>query len=157
METPKYIAFLLFLLLFGLQGQAQASPSNEQKGKVTLNQFFVINDYEFNDQGAFDRAIQSGIWHPSKGDPDVYWCGDEDLDLNLVKMNATVMHWGYVANGTGEAATANNGGSIRKRYDGNEKHLKSIGALGRNGWGGLIATDHPDWWILLGMLDGRTC
>ena len=148
MGTPKYIAFLLCLLVFGLHGQAHASSSNEHKGKVILNQFLLINDYDFNDEAAFDRAIQSGIWHPTKGDPDVYWCGDEDLDL--AKMNATVTHWAYVANGTGSSSgttTAQNDGGLRKRYDGNEKHLKSIGALGRNGWGSLIATDHPDWWI----------
>jgi hypothetical protein len=143
MGTPKCIAFLLNLLLFGLQTQALASPSNEPKKKITLNQFFVINNYEFHDKGSFDRAIQSRIWHPSKTDPDIYWCGDEDLDA--AKMNATVFHWAYVANGT--ATTSLNGNLFKRDNGNNEKALRMMGALGRDGFGELVLSDNPNWWI----------
>ena len=143
MSTPRYIAFLLCLLLFVFQTEALASPTNEPKKKITLNQFLVVNDYEFHDKRSFDHAIQSGIWHPTKSDPETYWCGDEDLDA--ARMNATVFHWAYVANGTGESNPNND--NLRKRYGGNEKALRMMGALGRNGFGELVISDNPNWWI----------
>ena len=147
MGTPKCIALLLCLLFLGLQTQALANPSNEPKNKLALNQFLVINHYEFHDKPSFDRALQTGIWHPTKNDPDIYWCGDEDLDA--AGLNANVFHWVYVANGTSDIIPNNADSALLKRDDGNtkEKALRMVGVLGRTSFGTLALSDNPNWWI----------